>query len=88
MQLPASLAQISMDKDWRHDTPYPPLGFSPFFEGALGNGDTFGLYWPIGREAFEPIVVHPGNHIATVLWRPAVESLAMAAHAGGAGWGT
>ena len=57
MQLPASLAQISMDKDWRHDTPYPPLGFSPFFEGALGNGDTFGLYWPIGREASEPIVV-------------------------------
>ncbi|MEG2033909.1 MAG: tetratricopeptide repeat protein [Janthinobacterium sp.] len=57
MQLPASLAQISTDQDWRHDTPYPPLGFLPFFEGALGNGDTFGLYWPIGREACEPIVV-------------------------------
>ena len=57
MQLPASLAHISTDQDWRHDRPYPPLGFSPFYEGALGNGDTFGLYWPIGREASEPIVV-------------------------------
>ncbi|MDN2709425.1 tetratricopeptide repeat protein [Janthinobacterium sp. SUN118] len=57
MQLPAHLTHISTDHDWRHDTPYPPLGFSPFFEGALGNGDTFGLYWPIGREASEPIVV-------------------------------
>lgn len=57
MQLPASLARISTDQDWQHTTAYPPLGFTPFSEGALGNGDTFGLYWPIGREAAEPIVV-------------------------------
>lgn len=57
MLIPARLAHISTDKDWRHDAPYPPLGFIPFAEGALGNGDTFGLYWPIGREACEPIVV-------------------------------
>jgi tetratricopeptide (TPR) repeat protein len=57
MQLPASLAHISTDQDWQHTTAYPPLGFTPFSEGALGNGDTFGLYWPIGREASEPIVV-------------------------------
>jgi hypothetical protein len=57
MQLPASLAHISAEQDWQHTTPYPPLGFTPFYEGALGNGDTFGLYWPIGREAAEPIVV-------------------------------
>lgn len=57
MQLPASLAHISAEQDWQHTTAYPPLGFIPFSEGALGNGDTFGLYWPIGREAFEPIVV-------------------------------
>ncbi len=57
MLLPARLAHISTDKEWRHDTPYPPLGFTPFSEGALGNGDTFGLYWPIGGEACEPIVV-------------------------------
>ncbi|MGK5038491.1 tetratricopeptide repeat protein [Janthinobacterium sp. LB3P118] len=57
MQLPASLTHISTDQDWQHTTAYPPLGFTPFSEGALGNGDTFGLYWPIGREASEPIVV-------------------------------
>lgn len=57
MQLPANLAPISVEQDWQHTTAYPPLGFTPFAEGALGNGDTFGLYWPIGREAYEPIVV-------------------------------
>ncbi|MDO8051303.1 tetratricopeptide repeat protein [Janthinobacterium sp. SUN211] len=57
MLLPAQLAHISVEQDWQHSAPYPPLGFNPFFEGALGNGDTFGLYWPIGREASEPIVV-------------------------------
>ena len=57
MQLSASLAHISAEQDWQHTTAYPPLGFTPFAEGALGNGDTFGLYWPISREASEPIVV-------------------------------
>ncbi|MGK5071455.1 tetratricopeptide repeat protein [Janthinobacterium sp. ZB1P44] len=57
MQLPVNLARISVEQDWQHTTAYPPLGFTPFAEGALGNGDTFGLYWPIGREAAEPIVV-------------------------------
>ncbi|MED5613487.1 tetratricopeptide repeat protein [Janthinobacterium sp. P210005] len=57
MLLPAQLAHISAEQDWQHTTAYPPLGFTPFSEGALGNGDTFGLYWPIGREASEPIVV-------------------------------
>lgn len=57
MQLPANSHLISLDKDWQHRQSYPPLGFIPFYEAALGNGDTFGLYWPIGREASEPIVV-------------------------------
>lgn len=57
MQLPANLALISLDKHWQHARSYPPLGFTPFHESALGNGDSFGLYWPIGREAMEPIVV-------------------------------
>ncbi len=57
MQLPANLQLISLDKDWQHGQSYPPLGFMPFSESALGNGDSFGLYWPIGREAMEPIVV-------------------------------
>jgi len=57
MQLPANSHLISLDKQWQHRQAYPPLGFIPFYDAALGNGDTFGLYWPIGREACEPIVV-------------------------------
>ena len=57
MQLPASSHLISLDKHWQHRRPYPPPGFIPFYESALGNGDSFGLYWPIGREAHDPIVV-------------------------------
>ena len=57
MQLPANIHLISLDQNWQHQRPYPPLGFTPFHEAALGNGDSFGLYWPIGREASEPIVV-------------------------------
>ena len=35
---------------------YPPLGFKPVWEGELGNGDYYGLYWPYGREDQDPIV--------------------------------
>lgn len=35
---------------------YPPFGFLPVAEAALGNGDCFGLYWPHGREGQEPFV--------------------------------
>ena len=35
---------------------YPPLGFKPVWEAELGNGDCYGLYWPFGREAQDPIV--------------------------------
>lgn len=42
--------------DGDYGQPYPPLGFCAFREHELGNGDEFGLYWPIGREDFEPIV--------------------------------
>lgn len=57
MNIPDQLTLITVDKSWSHRTPYPPLGFIPFSENELGNGDTFGLYWPIGRETQEPIVV-------------------------------
>lgn len=57
MFLPPQVSEISVDCEWRYKTPYPPLGFRPFTEGALGNGDSFGLYWPIGLEAREPLVV-------------------------------
>ena len=56
MLLPANLREISLEKNWEYRSAFPPLGFMPFFECALGNGDTFGLYWPIGRENIEPIV--------------------------------
>lgn len=35
---------------------YPPLGFVPIAEAQLGNGDHFGLYWPVGQEDQEPLV--------------------------------
>ncbi|MDF3837714.1 hypothetical protein P3W85_32950 [Cupriavidus basilensis] len=57
MELPTQIAEVSLRQDWRHGSPYPPLGFQPFAEGELGNGDTFGLYWPIGEEGYEPLVV-------------------------------
>lgn len=55
--LPPQIVEVSVDQSWRYETPYPPLGFRPFAEGELGNGDSFGLYWPIGLETREPIVV-------------------------------
>lgn len=56
MLLPVEVRQITLDKGWRHRRPYPPLGFIPFSENELGNGDTFGLYWPIGHESKQPLV--------------------------------
>ena len=56
MQLPADTSRISLVHGFEGSTSYPPVGFYPFSEYQLGNGDTFGLYWPIGREAEEPIV--------------------------------
>ncbi len=36
--------------------PHSPLGFHAFQEYGLGNGDYFGVYWPIGHEEKDPIV--------------------------------
>jgi hypothetical protein len=36
--------------------PYPPPGYLPWNRMEVGNGDTFGFYWPIGRESEPPIV--------------------------------
>lgn len=33
---------------------YPPIGFFPFYD--IGNGDYYGLYWPLGREDSPPLV--------------------------------
>lgn len=58
MLLPERIDEISGLSAQFHDNPdpYPPIGFCPFADHELGNGDTFGLYWPFGREAHEPIV--------------------------------
>ncbi|WP_431113264.1 hypothetical protein [Variovorax paradoxus] len=57
MFLPSKVSEIALDANWRYNSPYPPLGFLPCREGELGNGDFFGLYWPIGLEGKEPLVV-------------------------------
>ena len=55
MKIPASIHSVTLsDRDY--DVPYPPLGFCAIAEHQLGNGDTFGLYWPIGHEDRDPIV--------------------------------
>ncbi len=74
MLAPDQLTLISVDRKWVHRTPYPPLGFIPFSDNELGNGDTFGLYWPIGRETQEPIVVETWHDSWAI--QPAYSSLA------------
>ena len=36
---------------------YPPPSFWSIQKHQLGNGDSFGLYWPVGRENEEPIIL-------------------------------
>lgn len=55
LTLPAGVEQLTLDKA-DYLTAHLPPGFVPFSEYALGNGDVFGLYWPIGREGKEPLV--------------------------------
>jgi tetratricopeptide (TPR) repeat protein len=57
MKFHANIDRVTLDKSYKSAHPYPPQGFCPFFERQMGNGDTFGLYWPIGHEGEEPIVV-------------------------------
>ncbi len=71
MKLPARSSEITLAEV--EIGPYPPLGFAPFPEGELGNGDRFGLYWPIGREQDEPIVCDMSHDAATLI--PAFSSL-------------
>ena len=35
---------------------YPPPGYLPWNRLEVGNGDTYGFYWPIGAESRPPIV--------------------------------
>jgi hypothetical protein len=56
VKLPESISEITLDTDVG-GYPYPPYGFYPFTECALGNGDYYGLYWPVGKEDHPPLVV-------------------------------
>ena len=56
MKLPAGSAELTIAFDMMSRGPYPPAGFLPVWDAELGNGDYFGLYWPLGREQQEPIV--------------------------------
>ena len=55
MKVPEGMEELSLAEDGiGAGGAYPPLGFKPFLEAELGNGDYFGLYWPYGREDREP----------------------------------
>jgi tetratricopeptide (TPR) repeat protein len=56
MKPPTNIAQLSLHSVDYSLGPYPSLGFVPISEGELGNGDYYGLYWPMGRETAEPVV--------------------------------
>ena len=73
LHLPSEISQITLDKN---DQPvgYCPFGFIPFAEHQLGNGDYFGLYWPIGQEDQEPIVAETFHDEGTL--QPTHSSLA------------
>lgn len=73
MKLPESIDKVSVTNGMIPLGPYPPLGFVPLWEAELGNGDYYGLYWPIGKEASEPIVCDM-SHDDWSLW-PAFSSL-------------
>ena len=55
MKLPSPMDSITLSP-CEIDVLYPPLGFLPIQEHELGNGDSFGFYWPIGFEDSPPIV--------------------------------
>ena len=55
MKLPTNHAKVTLDKSLYFNS-FFPLGFYQFDECSLGNGDHFGLYWPVGREDSEPII--------------------------------
>lgn len=57
MKKPPQLDALSLgDQNLGTGGTYPPLGFRPIWDGELGNGDYFGLYWPYGHENREPMV--------------------------------
>ena len=56
MKIPNGIEKVSLSNSDVPLGPYPSLGFVPMWDAELGNGDYFGLYWPLGKENEEPIV--------------------------------
>src|SRR5687768_17285823 len=56
MKKPLAADRLSLMPDGISRGPYPPSGFLAVWDADLGNGDYFGLYWPLGREQEEPMV--------------------------------
>lgn len=49
---------------------YPPVGFvaiSELLGGDIGNGDSYGYYWPIGREDRNPLVARKSHYTSTII---------------------
>lgn len=55
MKRPDCLGDITLDTA-PYRNAHKPMGFYSLHVCELGNGDQFGLYWPIGREDYPPIV--------------------------------
>lgn len=66
MKCPTRFSELGLSPAEVSQGPYPPRGFLPVWDAALGNGDYFGLYWPLGREARDPIVCEM-HHDAWIL---------------------
>lgn len=72
--LPARIAEVEGSlAPWGEDA-YPLSGFLRFDDFELGNGDSFGLYWPLGQEDREPLVMETLHDNAAMA--PAYSSLA------------
>ncbi|GGF49867.1 hypothetical protein GCM10007301_06410 [Azorhizobium oxalatiphilum] len=66
LALPAAAGDLALDRDQRY-VAYMPFGFVSFQDWQLGNGDQFGLYWPIGREGGAPIVAETFHDDGSVM---------------------
>jgi tetratricopeptide (TPR) repeat protein len=56
MRKPEGMDKLSVAPNEIALGPYPSMGFLPVWNAELGNGDYYGLYWPLGREAREPVI--------------------------------
>ena len=56
MKTPIGIEKVSLSPEDASLGPYPSLGFVPIYDAELGNGDYYGLYWPLGKENNDPFV--------------------------------